>query len=331
LVRKRNQDEVTERIPQALSVASRKHWGWQDSAVRIRAADEDSGAVLLRVKVSIVGSDPAIWRLLEIDPSLTMDRVHEVLQTAVGWRDSHLHSFTDTDPYVRLRAVNGIVREPRRWVPLDLMEDSDGDLPETDWTLGQVLTPESGPLFYEYDFGDGWILRLELTGTLPAPGNAPQVRLRDGERRAPLEDSGGIGGYHDLLDALADPGHDEHEDVQASVAWTAGPWQEFDPEHLDINAVNNELALGFPAPSANEQGPGSESLTQELTNRMPPGLRREFRSYLHTAELDGPATVEAEAAEVMTPRISGSSAASGLMVYPSPLPAGCRRPSFGKP
>ena len=67
--------------------------------------------MLLRVKVSIVGSEPAIWRLFEIDPPLTMDRVHKVLQTAVGWRDSHLHSFTDIDPNVRLRAVNGIVRE----------------------------------------------------------------------------------------------------------------------------------------------------------------------------------------------------------------------------
>lgn len=256
--------------------------------------------MLLRLKVSIVGSEPAIWRLLEIDPSLTLDTVHEVLQTAVGWRDHHLHSFTDTDPYVRLRAVNGIVREPRRWVSPDLLEDSDDDLPETDWTLGQILTPESGPLFYEYDFGDGWIHRLELTGSLPMPANATRARLLDGARRAPLEDSGGVSGYHDLLDALADPGHEDHTNLQAWVDWTAGPWQEFDPEQLDITGVNNELALLFPAPSASERGPGSESLTQELTNRMPPGLRREFRIYLHAAGLDGPATVETDVAAAMT-------------------------------
>lgn len=265
----------------------------------IRAADEDPGSMLLQLRVSIVGSEPAIWRLLEIDPFLALDRVHEVIQTAVGWRDSHLHSFTDTDPFVRLRAVNGHVREPRRWVPLDLLEDNDGDLPEKDWTLGQVLTPESG-LFYEYDFGDGWIHRLELTGTLPAPTNGPRARLVDGARRAPLEDSGGIYGYHDLLDALADPCHEKHNDLQAWVAWTAGPWQEFDPEHLDFNAVNKELALLFNAPTATEHRPESESLTQELANRMPPGLRREFRAYLHAAGLDGTATVEADVAETMT-------------------------------
>jgi hypothetical protein len=256
--------------------------------------------MLLRLKVSVVGSEPSIWRLLEVDSSLTLDRAHEILQTAVGWRDYHLHSFTDTDPHVRLRAVNGIVREPRRWVPVDLLEDSDEDLPETDWTLGQILTHESGLLFYEYDFGDGWIHRLEFSGTLPKPANAPPARLLAGARRAPLEDSGGIGGYHDLLDALADPGHEEHKDLQAWVAWTAGPWQEFNPEHLDINAVNHELTLLFPAPAGNGQGPGSESLTQDLTNRMPPGLRREFRSYLRATSLDGPATVEADVAAAMT-------------------------------
>lgn len=265
----------------------------------IPAAGPNSAAVLLRIKVSVVGSEPAIWRVLEVDPSLTLDRVHEVLQTAVGWWDYHLHSFADTDPYVRLRAVDGIVREPRRWVSQDLLEDNDEDLPETDWTLGQILTAESGALFYEYDFGDGWIHRLELTGTLPRPANAPPARLVDGARRAPLEDSGGIGGYHDLLDALADPGHEQHKDLTAWAAWTAGPWQQFDPEQLDINAVNNELALLFPAPSANERDPGSESLTQKLTNRMPPGLRRDFRSYLHAAGLDAPATVEADIAGAM--------------------------------
>ena len=208
--------------------------------------------MLLRVKVSIEGSEPAIWRLLEIDSSLTLDSIHEILQTAVGWRDAHLHSFTDTDPYKRLRPVNGRFPEPRRWVSHDLLEDSDDNLPETDWTLGGILTTESGPLFYEYDFGDAWIHRLELTGSGPA-AHALGTRLVDGARRAPLEDSGGIGGYHDLLAALADPGHNEHQDLEAWVAWTAGPWQEFDPEQLDIDAVNNELALLFPAETSTNQ------------------------------------------------------------------------------
>ncbi|TYC96858.1 plasmid pRiA4b ORF-3 family protein [Arthrobacter echini] len=265
----------------------------------IRAGGEDPGSALLRVKVSIEGSEPAIWRLIEVDSSLTLDRIHEVLQAAVGWRNSHLHSFTDTDPYTRLRPMDGKLSGPRRWVSRDLLEDGDDGLPETDWSLGQLLTSGSGPLFYEYDFGDGWLHRLDLTGSIPAPANAPRARLVEGARRAPLEDSGGISGYHDLLDALADPRHDEHEDMRAWVAWTAGPWQDFDPEQLDLDAVNTELELLFPAPSIIEPSLAGGSLTQDLTNRLPPGLRREFRSYLNAAGLNGPAMVEARAAETM--------------------------------
>lgn len=264
------------------------------------AAHENRGPMILRVRVSIEGSEPEIWRDLDIDSSLTLDRIHEVLQTAVGWRDSHLHSFTDTDPYTRLRPVNGKLPEPRRWVSRDLLEDNDGDLSEADWSLGDILTPESGPLFYAYDFGDNWTHVLRLINSVSAPANPPRARLVDGARRAPLEDSGGIDGYHDLLEALADPLHDEHDDIEAWVAWTAGPWQEFDPERLDLDAVNSELDLLFPPPSVSAVTHKRESLTQELTARLPPGMRREFRHYTNAAGLDGPGLIDADATETMT-------------------------------
>ncbi len=270
----------------------------------IGAAGESTGLMMLRVRVSVEGSEPSIWRLLDIDSSVTLDKVHEVLQAAVGWRDIHLHSFTDTDPFERLQPVDGEMPEPRRWVPHELLEDSDDDLPETHWSLGEILTPGSGPVFYEYDFGDSWGHRLDLITSFPAHADSPGARLVDGARRAPLEDSGGIGGYHDLLDALADPAHDEHEDAAAWVAWTTGPWQEFEPEQLDIDAVNNELALIFDTPPALEPGSTAGSLTgsltQKLTGRLPPGLRREFRSYLNTARLDEPDLVETDVAATMT-------------------------------
>lgn len=265
----------------------------------VRVEEGSTGSRLLRVRVSILNSEPEIWRVLEIDSSLTLDRIHDILQTAVGWRDAHLHSFTDTEPYIRLRAIDGHVYEPRRWVSEDLLEDNGADLPETAWSLGAVLTSESGPLFYEYDFGDSWVHRLELIDSIPKPATAPRAQLLDGARRAPLEDSGGIGGYQDLLNALADPTRDDHDDRKVWVAWTVGPWQDFDPENLDIDALNNELALLFEAP-AHLPRPETESLTQELTHRLPPGLRREFRSYLDSAGLDGPRSVDDDVAKAMT-------------------------------
>ncbi|MHA7284495.1 plasmid pRiA4b ORF-3 family protein [Arthrobacter sp. TMS2-4] len=282
------------------------------------AAQEEPRPLILRVMVCLEGSEPAIWRLLDLDPALTLDRVHEVLQVAVGWRDAHLHSFTDTDPYQRVRPVNGISPEPRRWVPQDLLEDSDGALPERDVTIGAILNPGSGPVFYEYDFGDSWTHRLDLTEILPAPAGAPRARLVDGARRAPLEDSGGIDRYHELLDALVDPGHEDHDDLTAWVAWVTGPWQDFDPDQLDVDAVNTELGQLFTAHTdtvsgtvndtvgnavggtVDRSGAGSRSMVRDITDRLPAGMRREFRSYLNTAGLDEPALVDAGLAEAMT-------------------------------
>jgi hypothetical protein len=250
-----------------------------------------------------VDSDPEIWRLLEVDADLTLEQVHEVLQIAMGWRNSHLHSFTDTDPYARLRVVDGRVREPRRWTSAFVLEEDPDGLPETEWTLGQILNEESSPLFYEYDFGDGWTHRLEFVEHLTVPASEPAARLERGERRAPLEDSGGPHGYHDLLEALADPQHEDHQEATEWVAATAGPWRPFDPELLDVDAVNRELALLLPAPGDDDEGgrsqPGTPPLVAELIERMPPALRPEFRSYVGTAQLGSPPEIEADAAERM--------------------------------
>jgi len=257
---------------------------------------------LLRLKVSLVDSDPEIWRLLEVDAALTLEQVHDVLQIAMGWRNSHLHSFTDTDPYERLRAVDGRIREPRRWTSAFVLEEDPDGLPETEWTLGQVLSEESGPLFYEYDFGDGWTHRLAFIEHLEVPASEPPARLVRGERRAPLEDSGGPHGYQELLEALADPQHEDHQEATEWVAATAGPWRPFAPAHLDVDAVNRELALLLAAQGDDEGGrsqPGIPTLVAELVDRMPPALRPEFRSYVDTAQLQLPPEVEAEVAERM--------------------------------
>jgi hypothetical protein len=34
-----------------------------------------------------------LWRRLELASGLFLDEVHEILQVAFGWTDSHLHQF----------------------------------------------------------------------------------------------------------------------------------------------------------------------------------------------------------------------------------------------
>ncbi|WP_307857170.1 IS1096 element passenger TnpR family protein [Pseudarthrobacter albicanus] len=55
----------------------------------------------------LVDREPTIWRLLELVGSVSLVRVHEILQAAFGWQDAHLHRFTASDPYEPLRPVEG--------------------------------------------------------------------------------------------------------------------------------------------------------------------------------------------------------------------------------
>ena len=57
-----------------------------------------------------------------------------------------------------------------------------------------------------------------------------------GECSAPPEDVGGVSGYEELLEALADPSHEEHE---AMREWIGRP---FDPTAFSVADANQRLS-----------------------------------------------------------------------------------------
>ncbi|BCW73539.1 plasmid pRiA4b ORF-3 family protein [Arthrobacter sp. NicSoilB8] len=152
--------------------------------------------------------------------------------------------FTPDDPFSPLRPIGGEISEVLQWLPGRGCEEPE-DRPEEECTLEQLLALGSGTAFYEYDFGDCWLHRLELVSRRPATSDAPPARLVGGARRGPLEDSGGLPGYEEIMDALADPSHPDHAEHTAWVAEMTGSDEPFDPASLDIPAVNRALAEQF--------------------------------------------------------------------------------------
>jgi hypothetical protein len=199
---------------------------------------------VFEVRVELVDSEPAIWRRFELASTLALSRVHQVLQTAFGWEDAHLHRFVASNPFAPLRPVDGEFPEVLQWLPGQECEEP-GDRPEEDCSLDQLLALGSGGAFYEYDFGDSWLHRLELVSRWPAGEDSPSARLIDGARRGPLEDSGGFRGYEEIMDALADPSNPDHVEHSAWVAEITGSDGPFDPAFLDITAINHALAKEF--------------------------------------------------------------------------------------
>ena len=53
----------------------------------------DTGAPLYRLKVTLRGVRPPIWRRFLVPSNITLKRLHDSLQAVMGWTDSHLHQF----------------------------------------------------------------------------------------------------------------------------------------------------------------------------------------------------------------------------------------------
>jgi len=178
-------------------------------------------ARVCQLTVTLDQIQPPIWRRLAVPAWYTLERLHGVLQTALGWTNSHLHLFRFGKECV------GTPYEP-------------GDLDES-YTrsdrivrLGAVLDLGHREFVYEYDFGDGWTHSI-VVDQVRDPGEGPSLACLDGARACPPEDCGGVHGYQELLDVLFDPMHAEFE---SSRTWV-GP--AFDPERFDLRLVNEQL------------------------------------------------------------------------------------------
>jgi hypothetical protein len=178
-----------------------------------------------RLKVTLVGTQPPIWRRVLVDGASTLDHVHEVIQAAFGWWNYHLHEF-------RVGGIEYGVPDP---------DEDWGDPPQDERRARLDAVAEEGSSFrYVYDFGDRWDHTIRVEEITPAPPGVTLPSCIDGRRACPPEDCGGTGGYRELLAAIADPRNPEHD---ALLEWLGRPFdpEAFDPEEFAHNLCNQRL------------------------------------------------------------------------------------------
>ncbi|MFI9530082.1 plasmid pRiA4b ORF-3 family protein [Micromonospora rosaria] len=175
---------------------------------------------IFQLKVSLAGIRPPVWRRVLVPGAYTLDRLHRVVQYAVGWRDCHLHSFD----------IDGVSYG-------DPDPDPDGELAlrdELEVRLDAVLG--KGSRFrYTYDFGDWWEHDLVVEDVVLADPDERYPTCLDGGRAGPPENIGGPLGYRDLLAALADPGRPGSASLRDWVG------DGFDPESFDAGRTTTLL------------------------------------------------------------------------------------------
>jgi len=177
------------------------------------------------LKVTLDEIEPPIWRRLEVPASVTLARLHDMFQVALGWTNSHLHVFEIGDqriaiPYDVEPLIEGQITRSARLV-----------------RLGDVIDQGVRRFGYEYDFGDSWRHTVEVEEVRAERDSNGWVRCLAGARSCPPEDCGGTDGYVRLLDVLFDPRHAEFDEVRHWVG------SGFEPERFDLRAVNAALSV----------------------------------------------------------------------------------------
>ena len=176
---------------------------------------------IYQIKVTLRGSRPPIWRRLLVASDTTLAALHDIIQMAMGWENSHLHAFE--------------IGEDSYSAPLEDRFDDLDFKDERRMKLSQVVVSEGFKFAYEYDFGDSWDHIILVEKVLPFdPTQALPVCIK-GKRACPPEDVGGVWGYDTFLEAIQNPDHPEHEMYRE---WGG---EDFDPEVFDLAAINAAL------------------------------------------------------------------------------------------
>ncbi len=184
-------------------------------------------ARIYRFKVSLLGIEPEIWRLVEVPETYTFWDLHVAIQDAMGWLDYHLHAFVPET----LRGPNvGSIGIP---------EGPTDDEYVAGWTVPIALhfANVGDAARYDYDFGDGWSHEVRLVAIELRERGTKYPRCIGGERACPPEDCGGIPGYHRLLEVLADPRDEEHDEMVEWLKGHAKNYFPYRPAVFDASAV----------------------------------------------------------------------------------------------
>lgn len=189
-------------------------------------------ALDLNVRLDLDGRDAL--RKLRVPANLSFEKLHKLLQVAFGWHSSHLYSF-------------GLFKE---W-PKELEDQPDIELvvesdlydayeanPDAKTIVGAKLSDyvsEYTKIVYLYDFGDNWLHFIEVERVIEDCEEELPILL-SGKGDAPPEDVGGPGGYAEFVSVIADPAHEDYEQM---TAWAESQWW----KPFDFEAVERRVRM----------------------------------------------------------------------------------------
>ncbi len=172
-----------------------------------------------QLKITLRGIRPPIWRRIEVPSDITLGELSPVLEAAMGWLGGHLHMYD----------IDGVT-----YGSPDPDWDTD-ELDEGEFRLSAVLPFVESKMRFDYDFGDGWVHNIVVEAINPVEAAVLYPRCLAGKRACPPEDCGGVPGYANILEVIADPNNPDHADLRDFVPL------DYDPEHFDVAETDVDM------------------------------------------------------------------------------------------
>jgi hypothetical protein len=175
-----------------------------------------------QLHISLRDLKPAIWRRVLVPGSATLEKLHRIIQIAMGWSNSHMHEFT---------VGNTCYGVPDK----SFADTAPAVVSEKRATLSTCVAASVKSFRYVYDFGDSWEHNLKVEKILVADPALRYPVCLAGANACPPDDIGGPPGYQNFVQAISDSAHPEHQEM---LEWCGGS---FDPYAFDLESVNADL------------------------------------------------------------------------------------------
>jgi len=173
--------------------------------------------------ISIMFSDPLIWRRVQIPGNTTLATLHRIIQLSMGWHDTDFHQFL----------VGKISYEPT---------SSDNNIRETakyDERNARLCDLEESMHFmfsYLYDAGAGWEHDVHLEEVVSPAQKLDHPMLLAGEQACPPEEANDIHEYQSIIEKIE--GSSSGSSPNFSGLTDSG---DFDPYHFDLETARQRL------------------------------------------------------------------------------------------
>ena len=186
-------------------------------------------------KITLCGTEPPIWRRIQVPGSYTFYDLHVAIQDAMGWQDCHLHMFELKDKDAR----GGHVRIESPFDDPDFEEE--GTMLATEVPIKSFFKKPKDRALYTYDYGDDWHHDVVLEKIVPREPRKTYPACLAGELACPPEDCGGVYGYYECIKAI------ENKDNSDGLLTWLGKWKpdRFDPQRVRFENPGSRLKVGM--------------------------------------------------------------------------------------